>query len=50
MINEDKLIAAVFSAMKYAIEHDAYECSQLYKYTLTLIRNGKREKVEKLTP
>lgn len=50
MINEDKLIAAVFSAMKYAIEHDAYECSQLYKYTLTLIRNGKREKVERLTP
>ena len=50
MINEDKLIAAVFSAMKYAIEHDAYECSQLYKYTLTLIRNGKREKVEELTP
>lgn len=50
MTNEDKLIAAVFSAMKYAIEHDAYECSQLYKYTLTLIRNGKREKVERLTP
>lgn len=50
MANIDKLIAVVFSAMKYAIEHDVDECSQLYKYTLTLIRNGKREKVEKLTP
>lgn len=50
MINEDKLIAAVFSAMKYAIEHDADECSRPYKYVLTIIRNGKREKVEKLTP
>lgn len=50
MINEDKLIAVVFSAMKYAIEHDAYECSQPYRYALTIIRNGEREKVEKLTP
>lgn len=50
MINEDKLIAVVFSAMKYAIEHDAHECSQPYKYALTIIRNGEREKVEKLTP
>lgn len=50
MINEDKLIAAVFSAMKYAIEHDADECSRPYKYVLTIIRNGKREKVETLTP
>ena len=50
MINEDKLIAIVFSAMKYAIEHDAHECSQPYKYALTIIRNGEREKVEELTP
>ena len=50
MANRDKLIANVFSAMKYAIEHDVDERSRLYKYTLTLIRNGKREKIEKLTP
>ena len=43
MINEDKLIAVVFSAMKYAIEHDVDECSQLYKYTLTLNKKKKRE-------
>lgn len=50
MINEDKLIAVVFSAMKYAIESDVDECSQPYKYALTIIRNGEREKVEELTP
>lgn len=50
MINEDKLIAIVFNTMKYAIESDVDECSQPYKYALTIIRNGEREKVEKLTP
>lgn len=50
MINEDKLIAVVFNTMKYAIESDADECSQPYKYALTIIRSGEREKVEKLTP
>ena len=50
MINEDKLIAVVFNTMKYAIESDVDECSQPYKYALTIIRNGEREKVEKLTP
>lgn len=50
MINEDKLIAVVFNTMKYTIESDADECSQPYKYALTIIRNGEREKVEKLTP
>lgn len=50
MANRDKLIATVFSAMKYAIENDTSECSRPYKYTLTIIRNGKREKVETLTP
>lgn len=50
MINEDKLIAVVFNTMKYAIESDVDECSQPYRYALTIIRNGEREKVEKLTP
>ena len=50
MINEDKLIAIVFNTMKYAIESDVDECSQPYKYALTIIRNGEREKVGKLTP
>lgn len=50
MINEDKLIAVVFSAMKYAIEHDADKCPRPYRYTLSVIRNREREKVEKLTP
>ena len=44
MINEDKLIAVAFNAMKYAIEHDADECSRPYKYVLTIIRNGKEKK------
>lgn len=50
MINEDKLIAVVFNTMKYAIESDVDECFQPYRYALTIIRNGEREKVEKLTP
>ena len=50
MINEDKLIAVVFNTMKYAIESDVDECSQPYRYALTIIRNGEREKVEELTP
>lgn len=50
MINEDKLIAVVFNTMKYAIESDVDECSQSYRYALTIIRNGEREKVEELTP
>ena len=50
MANIDKLIAVAFNAMKYTIEHDTDECLHPYKYTLSVIRNGGREKVEKLTP